>query len=61
TGTSHPVKDVFLPSCIACKAMRIKAQGNEEQTAHLPTVLLHRLVAVRTQIRTAQRGSIHFS
>ena len=34
--------------------------GNEGQTAHLPTVLLHRYRPVRTQIRTARRGSIPF-
>ena len=35
---------------------RVKLQGDREQTAHLQTVLLH--LPVRTQIRTAQPGSI---
>ena len=34
----------------------MKLRSNEEQTAHLQTVLLH--YVVRTQIRTAQRDSI---
>jgi hypothetical protein len=36
-----------------------KAQCDREQTAHLQTALLH--LPVRTQIRTAQSGSIRSS
>jgi hypothetical protein len=58
-----PVRDSwFSPDKRVFPALaRSEAALNEEQTAHLQTALLHRRIAVRTLIRTAQRGSIQCS